>query len=232
MIFNQSFAHLEKLFHERYELSSTIRHRGERGRQREHGLLAFLRETLPGAYGVATGEIIPYQGSNPSPQCDIIVYDHLHMPILGRTDAVQQVPLEAVYAVIECKSILDASAIRDASAKFAKIRALPRCPAKTRLRKGASRGPAFFLFGYKFETTHDACLEFVKQSIKHDTHVVGLDCGSTLWIDECRHIWIDSTHKENNHYDTLTIFYITLLEALRMTDLGTLSYAELFWNEQ
>ena len=229
MLYTQSFAHLEKLFHTRYDLSSTIRHRGERGRQREDGLLVFLRENLPGAYGVATGEIIPYLGPNPSPQCDIIIYDHLHMPVLGRTAAVQQVPLEAVYAIIECKSILDTSAIHDATAKFAKVREMPRCPSKTRLRKGTSRGPHFFLFGYKLTTTPEACSEFARSSpIEEDTHVVALDRGCTIWITrapgdvDC--VFLNATNSEKNLYETLVLFFVDLLEALRTIDLGVPNY--------
>jgi len=75
MLFSKSFSGIQRVFRERYEISTSIRHGGERGRQREHGLTTFLRETLPEAYGVATGEIIPYRGEQPSPQCDVIVYD-------------------------------------------------------------------------------------------------------------------------------------------------------------
>ena len=141
MIYNLALMSIQKTIHEEYELSTSIRHRGERGRQRENGLLVFLRENLPMAYGVATGEIIPFQGAVASPQCDIIIYDQLRMPILGRSKAVQQVPLEAVYVVIECKSVLNKAALKDAETKFSKIQALPRCPLKTKLKKGMSRGP-------------------------------------------------------------------------------------------
>lgn len=128
MIYTSALSRIEKIIHEKYELSATIRHRGERGRQRENGLLVFLRENLPTAYGVATGEIFSFKGSLVSPQCDIIIYDQQRMPILGRSEAIQQIPLEAVYGVIECKSILDKAALKDANKKFSKIRALPRLP--------------------------------------------------------------------------------------------------------
>src|SRR5436190_20927616 len=113
MIFSKYLAEYEKLLQSKYTISGTIRHKGERGRQRENGLLMFLRETLPAAYGVATGEIIPWIGKDPSPQCDIIIYDRLRMPIFGASEAVQQVPLEGVYAVIESKSVIDSKAIAD-----------------------------------------------------------------------------------------------------------------------
>jgi hypothetical protein len=233
MIFSQAFGHLEKEFHLKCDLSSTIRHKGEKGRQRENGLLTFLRDTLPGAYGVATGEIIPYTGSDASPQCDIIIYDHLRMPVLGRSSAVQQVPLEAVYAVIECKSIVDSTAIKDAEEKFSKIRSLPRCESKARLKKGTTRGPHCILFGYKFSTTTDRCVEFASNCLPVDnTQVVVLDKGCTLWVTDrgkgpyC--VWINATETSRNLYETLVFFYVSLLQNLQDTDLGTPDYISTF----
>ena len=145
--------------------------------------------------------------------------------------------MEAVYAVIECKSILDTSAIRDATVKFNKIRALPRCPSKTRLRKGMSRGPEFFLFGYKLTTTPDACTEFARAStIEGDTHVVALNRGCSIWVtrpgadDLC--IWLNATDSKRNLYETLVIFYVDLLETLRMTDLGAPNYLKMLFTEE
>jgi hypothetical protein len=94
MIFAANLANYEKLLQQKYEVSSSIWHKGERGRQRENGLMMFLRETLPAAYGVASGEIMPFKGKKPSPQCDIIVYDKLRTPVFGRNQAVQQIPFE------------------------------------------------------------------------------------------------------------------------------------------
>jgi hypothetical protein len=59
----------------------------------------FLKENLPEKYGIATGEIIPFRGNLSSPQCDIIIYDRLSFPIIGKSAAIQQVPYEAVYAI-------------------------------------------------------------------------------------------------------------------------------------
>ena len=234
MIFTQSLAHLQKVLHAKYDLSSTIQHRGERGRQRENGLLTFLRDTLPGAYGVATGEIIPFLGREASPQCDIIIFDHLYMPILGRTSAVQQIPLEAVYAVIECKSRLDSSALKDAGRKFDKIRALPRCPSKRRLRKDMSRGPEFFVFGYHLETSTETCIRFARRaSKKEDVHVTSLDSGCSIWVDDSgrnKCLWMYATSAKLKLYETLALFYVMLLDGIRKVDLGNPSYTHMFFN--
>src|ERR1035437_4015942 len=126
MIFASNLSHYERLLQQKYDVSTSIWHKGERGRQRENGLLMFLRETLPAAYGVATGEIYPFMGPKPSPQCDIIIYDRLRMPVFGTREAVQQLPLEGVYAVIETKSSIDSKSIVDAKAEFQKNKLLPR----------------------------------------------------------------------------------------------------------
>jgi hypothetical protein len=221
MIYTSALSGIEKIIHERYDLATTIRHRGERGRQRENGLLVFLRENLPMAYGVATGEIIPFKGSLVSPQCDIIIYDQLRMPILGRSEAIQQVPLEAVYGVIECKSVLNKAALKDAEEKFAQIRMLPRCPSKTRLRKGMQRGPIYILFGYRLKTSIQSCVDFMASDKSENSLVTALNSGCGIWIvGRNRPVWLQGTNVEQNFYGTLSLFYMLLLESLSEIDLG------------
>lgn len=235
MLFSKNFSGIQKVFRHRYEITTTIKHRGERGRQREHGLVAFLRETLPEAYGVATGEIIPFRGEMPSPQCDVIVYDKLFFPILGRNEAVQQIPLEAVYAVIECKSVIDSKAIRDARAAFRQIRELPRCDSRSQLKPNMRRGPSFFLFGYRIGTPPKRCLDFVRERIADtDTSVTALDAGLTVFLEmmngEVKPIWLEATDENSGVYDTLTLFFTTLLDAIRETDLGQPRMLDLLGN--
>jgi hypothetical protein len=231
MIYTSALSRIEKTFHDKYDLSTTIRHRGERGRQRENGLLVFLRENLPIAYGVATGEIIPFSGPLASPQCDIIIYDQLRMPILGRSEAVQQVPLEAAYAVIECKSVLNKAAIKDAREKFAKIRALPRSPSKTRLKKGKRRGPLYALFGYRLKTSGLACVDLMQAHGSDDILVTALDTGSGIWLVEPRRpIFLPATAQSRNLYLTLALFYASLLTCLQDIDLGEPSFSDMLFD--
>ena len=234
MIFTKTFTEYEKRLLQHYHVSSTIRHKGERGRQREDGLRKFLDDNLPTAYGVATGEIIPYRGNIPSPQCDIIIYDRLRFPILGKGDPVQQVPLEAVYSVIECKSQIDAKAIADAQKKIHLIRQLPRFPSQTPLKKGRSRGPFFTLFGYRLKSSKDSCTKFMAKSAEHfDVDVVALDTGCGIWLsDQKKPAWINSTDNSQNYHETLLFFFIGLLEDLRSVELGNPRFSELFWSNE
>ncbi len=233
MIFTRTFAHYERLLHQKYAVSSTIRHKGERGRQRENGLLGFLRDNLPAAYGVATGEVIPYHGSDPSPQCDIIIYDRLRMPALGAMDAVQQVPLEAVYCIIECKSMIDAKALVDTSKKIRAIRKLPRCPSRRPLREGMEPGPLFTLFCFRLRSSTQRCTEFMsREALRHNVDIVALDCGCGIWIsDRPDPVWLNATVKQAGFYETLLIFFVGLLDSLRSVDLGEPRFQEMLWSD-
>lgn len=234
MIFTHTFAKYEKLLHQKYEVSSTIRHRGERGRQREHGLLTFLRDNLPKAYGVATGEVIPYLGPTPSPQCDIIIYDHLRMPVLGAGDSVQQVPLEAVYGVIECKSLIDQKALDDTGRKIRAIRELSRCPSKRPLKKKMDPGPFYILFGYRLKSSSKQCTNFMAAESKNrDVDVIALNKGCGLWLEKIdRPIWLNTTEEKSGYHETLIFFFINLLERLRSVDLGEPSILEMFYSDK
>lgn len=187
-----------------------------------------MKENLPLAYGVATGEIISFKGADVSPQCDVIIYDQLRMPILGRSESVQQIPLEAVYGIIECKSILDKAALNDAQEKFSKIRELSRCPSETKLLKGMRRGPLYCLFGYRRKASPEACVHFIKSSsINQDTILLSLDSGCVMYLGDVP-VWAYLTDPNKNMYRTLAVFYVVLLQSLRDTDLGNPSLLEMF----
>ena len=236
MIFDKILASFESELHKRYEISSTIRHRGEKGRQREHGLAAFLKEYLPEAYGVATGEIISEEKELLSPQCDIIIYDRLRTPIVGKYDVVQQVPIGGVYSVIEMKSTITKAAFKDASRKFNKIRKMLPPNSSKDVRKGKRFGPFFFLFGYKLKTSVSGCKDFlIKFAKKEDTAVVTLDSGSTAWIGPlddyskpARPEWLPGTNFNYEFYGTLALFFTTLMDVCKDTELGSLDFKKMY----
>ena len=62
MRFSKAIEGLQSLLAEKFHASQAIKHRGERGRAREHSLREMLEQTLPAAYGVATGELLPCRG--------------------------------------------------------------------------------------------------------------------------------------------------------------------------
>jgi hypothetical protein len=233
MIYTRTLIALHAELKAQYDVSSTIWHKGEKGRKREHGLGMFLREQLPEKYGVATGEIIPFKGKSPSPQCDIIIYDRLNFPIIGKSSPVQQIPYESVYAVIEVKSQITLPALKDSSAKFSAIRNLPRCALKQRPKRSKTRNPIFVLFGYELATTEERCVAFVRQAGTKDVTLFSLDAGVATWIEGLsngdRHCFLRTADKTGFH-ETLTWFLFLLLDSLSEIDLGIPNYSELLYD--
>jgi len=109
-----------------FELAqSQIKHLGERGGEREAVLRSFLESYLPSRYGVSSGEIIDVSGVT-SPQCDVIIYDHLNCPLLLAGKDYRVFPAESVLAVIEVKSILTLAQLKDAVNKIRSVKSLRR----------------------------------------------------------------------------------------------------------
>jgi hypothetical protein len=229
MVFKRTLSYIEEYLSHVYNISSTIRHKGERGRQRENGLASFLTETLPLAYGVASGEIISFRSGRVSPQTDVIIYDALHFPVLGRGSPVQQIPLEAVFCAVESKSIIDGAALSETTRKFAEIRALPRCKARERPRKGCERERLFVLFGYRLAVSTTRCKAFLEEtSHNQDTILVALGDGCCFWVSECRRpVWISGCDLGDTRYMNLAFFFGLLLELMGQIDLGRPRYMRL-----
>lgn len=214
-------------FEAKFNVTTAIRHKGEKGRQRENGLATLLREHLPMAYGVATGEIVPYTGDENSPQCDIIIYDQLHYPILFKSEAVQLVPLEAVYCVIETKTKLTQDELEDADNKFNKISSMPRCKSRSKLKKGMRREPLFVVFGYQLGTNEDA-VRWQLGIAEEEYMAVALDTGIGFRMGE-NTFWIDSEKLDSSKYATLARFYSLLLNTMQNTDLGLPDFTRMIY---
>lgn len=220
MIHARILAGLQHELEARYEISSTIRHKGERGRSRETGVAGFLRDNLPEAYGVGTGEIFSFNGEGISPQCDVVVYDRMRTPVFGRRQPIQQIPIEGVYAVVEVRSVLDTGALRDAGEKFDAIRSIwASAKPKNAHRNWKDGGPTFFVFGFKLKTTQKSCLEFLKTNQEEDIGLFSLDSGCSVWIGPsdlskpARPEWLETTVPSVGMYSTLAFFFFGVLQA-------------------
>ena len=219
MIHAKILAGLQKELQNKYEISSTIRHKGERGRKRESGVADFLRENLPDACGVGTGELFSFDVEGTSPQCDVIIYDRLTTPVFGKEGAVQQIPIEGVFAIIEVRSLLDSNALKDAAIKFQAIRNLwDSAHPKDGRKNNRDEGPSFFLFGFKQMTTESSCLRFLRSSSREDCTLVALDSGSSIWVGSndrtkpARPVWLNTTDPEAGIYSTLAFFFFGVLD--------------------
>jgi hypothetical protein len=68
-------------------------------------------------------------------------------------------------------------------------------------------------------------VDFVSDRIAAtDTAVAALDSGLTIFVEKknsvLEPIWLPATDGNSGLYDTLTFFFVTLLECIRATDLG------------
>lgn len=97
-------------------------HPGEFGTYREKIIKNFLAPFLPNRLTIGSGFIITSK-NNISTQCDIIIYDKEHTPIIENGDQ-RFFPVECVAGVIEVKSKLSKSMLKDTLIKLTKIKAL------------------------------------------------------------------------------------------------------------
>jgi hypothetical protein len=225
VLHSKVLAALQHELQNKYQISSTIRHKGERGRRREGGVADFLKENLPSAFGIATGEVFSFNAEGVSPQCDIIVYDKLKTPVFGKHSSVQQIPIEGVYVIVEVRSILDVNALKDAARKFAAIRNLW----KSGYPEKEGQGPAFCLFAFKQKTSANNCLRYLKDQ---DTSVFALDSGCSVWVGPedlsrpSRPVWLPTVAPAAGLYLTLAFFFFGILECCQ-TPLRRLDFKQI-----
>jgi len=105
--FAYSFA--DELSNQSRRFGRLVEHRGTAGGYREELLRALLRRTLAERYHVATGFI-----DGCDLQLDVIIYDRIdYAPVFREGDLVV-VPMDSVRAVLEVKTRLTTSALKDA----------------------------------------------------------------------------------------------------------------------
>ena len=109
-----------------FEGSGAVEHRGSKGTVREANLLNnYLSKYLPRSVkAVHSGEAITVDG-DVSAQSDIMILDPSTPPFWDE-DNYRVVPIECVHGVIEVKSFLDSTQLRDAWTKIARIKRMPK----------------------------------------------------------------------------------------------------------
>ncbi len=106
-----------------FEVHSMVyQHRGLRGGYREDVVRDFLTDYLPSQIEATSGELFDATGQH-SPECDIILLDRLHVPLLiGGNRRV--IPIEGAHAVLEVKSMLDSRELQDCLTKCSRVKSL------------------------------------------------------------------------------------------------------------
>ena len=97
-------------------------HPGEFGMYRERIVSDLIKPFLPEKYAVGTGFIITSQDKI-STQCDLIIYDREHTPVIENEEQ-RFFPVECVVGVIEVKSKLQKTELKEALFKLARIKEL------------------------------------------------------------------------------------------------------------
>ena len=91
-------------------LTATLPHSGERGRNDEERLRAFLAKVLPRRFSIGTGFLVCSNPTLPaSRQIDTVVFDEIHNSPLHRELAAYVFPIEMVYGTVEVKGLLKPS---------------------------------------------------------------------------------------------------------------------------
>jgi len=123
---HEAFEAEQKLLAVQLDMSSkSITHDGKMGEVNEQHLIHVLRKYLPDRYKVNQGIVIDANGST-SDQIDIIIYDNQYTPTLLDQQSHRFVPAEAVYCVIEAKSVLNKYNLEYAASKAHSVRILER----------------------------------------------------------------------------------------------------------
>ena len=97
-------------------------HPGEFGMYRENIVSNLLKPFLPQRLDIGNGFIITDKNRN-STQCDLIIYDKEHTPVIENGEQ-RFFPIESVVGIVEIKSILSKHQFKEALIKLTKIKEL------------------------------------------------------------------------------------------------------------
>lgn len=98
-------------------------HPGEFGVYREKIVKNLIEPFLPARFAVGSGFIITSK-NHISTQCDLIIYDKTNTPTIENNDEQRFFPVECVAGVIEVKSKLNKTSLKEALQKLARIKDL------------------------------------------------------------------------------------------------------------
>lgn len=113
---------------EKAKESKLIGHSLEEGLSNEEVIRSVLGQVLPKRYGIGKGKVANALGTL-SKHCDIIIYDSLNCPNLYLDNHMNQVlPIEGVYAIIEVKTQLTKSKIKESFDNAESVKNLLKSP--------------------------------------------------------------------------------------------------------
>jgi len=142
--------------------AASFQHKGIRGDERAASLAKFFRDRLPDRFGVDKGEAIDYMDTRTG-QLDFVIYDRARCAPVHAGNENLLLPCEALYCVIEVKTIVTQDELDTSYTAAGKVRSLkPFKKAFIAARQdgaGASGDTArcmYVLFGYTSNLSNDA----------------------------------------------------------------------------
>lgn len=103
--------------------AANFNHKGIRGDERAAGLAEFFRERLPDSFAVGKGEAIDFRDKRTG-QLDFIIYDRSRCAPIAVGHENLLLPCEALYCVIEVKSVVTQNELDTSYEAAAKVRGL------------------------------------------------------------------------------------------------------------
>lgn len=129
------------------QASCGINHPGTKGDVHEDSWIELLAKYLPKRYQVDKGIVIDSKGGV-SDQIDVVIFDPQYTPLLHVQQNHKYIPVEAVYAVFECKPEINKRYLKYAGDKVASVRQLHRTSIKIKHAGGEySAKPLFSIIG-------------------------------------------------------------------------------------
>jgi hypothetical protein len=165
--------------------AANFQHRGIRGNERAGALAQFLSRHLPNTFAVGKGEAIDYRDARTG-ELDLFVYDTATASPIQTSGDNALVPAEALYAVIEVKSVLSQTELNKSAVAAAKVRALK--PFKHKFCPSPTKGEAsdenyrclYIVFAY---TTDLSEKEWPQKEFDRMKNAVSSAGGDTSLID-------------------------------------------------
>lgn len=165
--------------------AQSVSHAGTMGSVNEAHWIDLFRAYLPNRYEVAGGIIVDSLGGR-SEQIDMVIFDRQYTPTLLDQKSHRYIPAEAVYAVFECKQVVDKANVSYAQGKAASVRRLHRTSAPIPNAGGAPYDPkpplriAAGLLALRADWSDGLGAAFRRCMASNGEDEAQLDCGCTL----------------------------------------------------
>lgn len=138
-IFQQVLSQAEEQLALAAKSAANFQHRGIRGDERAGALDVFLESHLPQSFSTGKGEVIDYLDTRTG-ELDLFIYDSATASPLLSSKENMLLPAEALYAVIEVKSVLTQAELNKCAAASVRVRNLR--PFKHKFSPSPTKGEA------------------------------------------------------------------------------------------